>query len=338
MFDVTLQRVARGEHLSLDEMSAAIDVIMDGQLADEQIAAFLLALREKGETVPEVAGAATSLRKHMTPIRSRRTGLIDTCGTGGDGSRTFNISTAAALVTAAAGVPVAKHGNRGITSRTGSADALAALGVNVDADVPCVTNCLDEIGICFCFAPLLHPSMKRVAQVRKQLGVPTIFNILGPLSNPAAAPFQLLGVGKPHLRNIMAEALSLLGSQRAAVVCGEDGLDEVTLAGSTHVALAEGGKVLQLEWTPGDFGLEPSGREELLVDGPAQSAAVIQGILAGKQGPARDIVVANSAAALWTARKSEDLRRCAELVSTAIDTGAAANLLDRLKEQTQSRS
>ena len=338
MFDLTLERVARGEHLSLDEMSAAIDSIMDGQVADDQIAELLLALREKGETVAEVAGAATSLRKHMTPIRSRRTGLIDTCGTGGDGSRTFNISTAAALVTAAAGVPVAKHGNRGITSRTGSADALAALGVNVDADVACVTRCLDEIGICFCFAPLLHPSMKRVAQVRKQLGVPTIFNILGPLSNPAGAPFQLLGVGKPHMRDLMAEALSMLGSQRAAVVCGEDGLDEVTLAGTTRVALAENGKVQQLQWTPADFGLEPSGREELLVDGPVESAAMIRDILAGERGPAKDIVVANAAAALWTAGKSNDLRRCGELASTAIDTGAAANLLDRLREQTQSRS
>ena len=192
----------------------------------------LTSLRAKGETVAEVAGAAAALRQHMTPIRTRRSGVLDTCGTGGDGSGTFNISTAAALVTAAAGVPVAKHGNRAITSRTGSADVLAALGVNIEVEVAHVEQCLDELGICFCFAPLLHQSMKQVGPVRKQLGVPTLFNLLGPLSNPARAQFHLLGVGRAELRPLLAEALALLGVERALVVHGEDGLDEVTFGRS----------------------------------------------------------------------------------------------------------
>ena len=334
MIEPTLGRLAAGEDLSFDEMSATIDAVMDGRCSDGEIATLLMALRTKGETVAEVAGAASSLRKHMTPIRSRRSGLIDTCGTGGDGSRTFNISTAAAIVTAAAGVPVAKHGNHGITSRSGSADVLTHLGVNIEADTACVTECLDELGICFCFAPLLHPSMKRVAQVRKQLGVPTIFNILGPLSNPAGAPYQLLGVGKPHLRNLMAEALNMLGCQRAVVVCGEDGLDEVTLATTTNVTVAEDGRLMEVEWTAADFGLPSSGRDDLLVEGPEESADVIRLVLTGKPGPARDIVVANAAAALWAARKSENLKQCAELGAQAIDSGGASKLLQQLADQT----
>jgi anthranilate phosphoribosyltransferase len=329
-----LGRLSGGENLAMEEMSATIDLVMRGEVADQQIALLLTALAVKGETVAEIAGAAAALRRHMTPIRSERTGLIDTCGTGGDGSRTFNISTAAALVAAAAGVPVAKHGNRGITSRSGSADALAALGVNIDADVPRVERCLDALGICFCFAPLLHPATRRVAAVRKQLGMPTIFNLLGPLSNPAAAPFQLLGVGKPHLRPIMAEALARLGTERAVVVCGDNRLDEVTISGPTHVTEASGGKLREFTWTPADFGLRESSLDGLVVDGPAESAALIRSVLAGAFGPARDIVVANAAAALWTARKADSTEKCALLAAEAIDSGAASRLLDRLVEQT----
>jgi anthranilate phosphoribosyltransferase len=270
----------------------------------------------------------------MTRIRGRRKGLIDTCGTGGDNSRTFNISTAAALVTAAAGVPVAKHGNRGITSRTGSADVLAALGVNIEADAACVEDCLDSLGICFCFAPLLHPAMRRVAEVRKQLQHPTIFNLLGPLANPAAAPYQLLGVGKPKLRKALAEALSLLGTQRAVLVTGDDGLDEVTIATTTSVTLAEGGRLNDLQWSPADFGLATSRLDSLIVDGPGQSAAMIDQVLQGKQGPAFDIVVINAAAALWTARKADSPVQCASLAEWAIDSGAARELLSRLVERT----
>jgi anthranilate phosphoribosyltransferase len=318
----------------MDEARSAIDLIMRGDVPDPQIALFLSALHEKGEKAHEIAGAAAALREHMTRIRGRRKGLIDTCGTGGDNSRTFNISTAAALVTAAAGVPVAKHGNRGITSSTGSADVLAALGVNIEADTACVEDCLEQLGICFCFAPLLHPAMRRVAEVRKQLKHPTIFNLLGPLANPAAAPYQLLGVGKPKLRKALAEALSLLGTQRAVLVTGDDGLDEVTIATTTSVTVAEGGRLSDVRWSPADFGLATSRLDSLLVDGPAQSAAMIEQVLLGKQGPAFDIVVINAAAALWTARKADSPIQCATLAEWAIDSGAARELLSRLVERT----
>ena len=235
MIEAAIQIVEAGGDLSMEQMAAAMGRIMDGACHEPQIARLLAALHRKGETVAEVAGAAAAMRQRMTPIRSTRPDLIDTCGTGGDGSKTFNISTAAALVAAAAGVPVAKHGNRGITSRSGSADVLAALGVHVEADVGCVEQCLEELGICFCFAPLLHTAMKHVAAVRKQLGTPTIFNILGPLVNPASAPFQLLGVGRAELQPLLAEALLMLGAGRALVVHGSDGLDEVTLGGTTSV-------------------------------------------------------------------------------------------------------
>lgn len=329
----------------MEEMAAAIEAIVSGRVPEGQIGLLLTLLHEKGETCDEIAGAALALRRQMTPIRTRRTGLIDTCGTGGDGSATFNISTAAAIVTAAAGVPVAKHGNRRITSRTGSADVLRELGVNIDADVGCVERCLDELGLCFCFAPLLHQSMKHVAEVRRKLGFPTIFNLLGPLANPAGAQFQLLGVGKPHLRPLLAEALARLGVQRALVVCGEDGLDEVTLAGTTHVSevqqtltpgpapeRGEGERVREFTWTPAEFGLPGATLDRLRVDGPEASAAMIRGILAGRPGPPRDIVVLNAAAALWTAGKADTPRAAALLAAEAIDTGAARLLLERLAQ------
>ncbi len=334
MIEATLGRIAAGEDLSMDDTSRAVEAIMLGLCTDSEIALFLSGLHLKGETVDEVAGAAAAMRRHMTPIRTSRQGVIDTCGTGGDGSATFNISTAAALVTAAAGVPVAKHGNRRVTSTSGSAEALAALGVNVEAGVPLVEACLDELGICFCFAPLLHGAMKHVAGVRRQLGTPTIFNLLGPLSNPAAAPFQLLGVGRPELRPLIAEALLRLGTQRAVVVCGEDGLDEVTLAGTTSVSEVRAGKLRDFNWHPADFGLETSSLESLRIANPEQSAAMIRGILAGEQGAARDIVVANAAAALWTAEKAASTVDCARLATEAIDSGAARRLLAQLAEKT----
>lgn len=320
----------------MDEMAQAIDVVVEGGCSEGEMGILLMALRTKGETCQEVAGAAAALRRHMTPIRTVRTGVIDTCGTGGDGSRTFNISTAAALVVAAAGVPVAKHGNRAVTSKTGSADALAALGVNVDADAQRVGECLDELGICFCFAPLLHPSMKKVAEVRKKLGVPTIFNLLGPLSNPAAAPFQIVGVGRAELRPLLAEALLLLGTTHALVVQGEDGLDEVTLAGPTRVTEVVGGSLRNFSWTPSDFGLAPHSLEPLQVDGPQASAAMIREVLAGTPGPARDIVIINAAAALWTAGHADTPLAGAQLASAAIDSGAAGRLLEALVQRTNS--
>jgi anthranilate phosphoribosyltransferase len=360
MIETALKHVEAGRHLSMEQMAEALGHIMAGRCAEEEIARLLTALHRKGETVAEVAGAAAAMRRQMAPIRTRRVGVIDTCGTGGDASRTFNISTAAALVTAAAGVPVAKHGNRGITSRSGSADVLAALGVNVEAGVACVEACLEELGICFCFAPLLHAAMKHVAAVRKRLPHPTIFNILGPLVNPASAPFQLLGVGRPELRPLLAEALGMLQkfegdspifagakigtvpeakngtvpSPRALVVHGADRLDEVTLGDVTFVTEAAVGNLRSFTWSPTDFGLEEATREEMLVDGPQESAAMIRGMLDGRRGPARDIVLVNAAAALWTAGRHPSLRECVRLAAEAVDSGAARDLLARLAERT----
>jgi len=335
MIEAAIRRVEAGSDLSLEEMAGLIGAIMDGRCTEDEIGRLLMALHEKGETVAEVAGAAMALRRHVTPIRTTRSGVLDTCGTGGDGSRTFNISTAAALVAAAAGVPVAKHGNRGMTSLSGSADVLAALGVNIEADVPCVEACLEDLGICFCFAPLLHKAMKHVALVRRRLGVPTIFNVLGPLANPAGAPYQLLGVGRDALRPLMAEALTLLGTERAVVVHGEDGLDEVTLSGPTRVTESAKGALRDFLWHPADFGLSPSPLDELRVEGPEQSAAVIRSVLAGVKGPARDIVLANAAGALWTSGRSSSLESCARLAAEAIDSGAACDLLARLVLRSQ---
>ena len=330
MIEATLGRLAAGEDLSMEEMAAAIDAVVEGKCSEGEIGLLLTALRAKGETPAELAGAALALRRHMTPIHTTQTGVIDTCGTGGDGSGTFNISTAAALVVAAAGVPVAKHGNRAVTSRTGSADALAALGVNIDASVTQVQTCLDTLGICFCFAPLMHPSMKQVAAVRRKLGVPTIFNLLGPLANPASAAFQVVGVGRGELRLIMAEALLLLGTERALVVQGEDGLDEVTLSGPTRVTEVTPAGLRNFVWTPSDFGFVPVSLESLTVAGPEESARKILEVLRGELGPAREIVIANAAAALWTAGRVETPLAGAEKAAAAIDNGAAAELLKRL--------
>lgn len=334
MIEPLIQRLEAGRNASMEEMTAATNTLMEGRCSEETMARFLLALRAKGETVAEVAGAAAALRQKVTPIRTCRQRLLDTCGTGGDGSGTFNISTTAALVVAAAGVPVAKHGNRAITSRSGSADVLKALGVNVECDVPQVEACLDELGICFCFAPLLHTAMRHVAPVRKKLGVPTIFNILGPLANPAGAAFQLLGVGRKELQPLMSQALALLGTTRAVVVHGDDGLDEVTLNGPTQATVVSDKELQELTWEPGDFGVQPSTLESLQVDGPEQSARLIRQVLAGKRGAARDIVIANAAAALWTAGRVPSPRDGAWLASETIDSGAAEGLLQRLAVQT----
>ena len=334
MIEDILGRVSSGEDLSMAEMADSIGSIMQGKWSDAQIAVLLTALRVKGETVAEIAGAAMAMRSNMTRIDSIRTGIVDTCGTGGDGSGTFNISTAAAFVIAGSGVPVAKHGNRSITSKTGSADVLAALGIQIEAPVHVVERCLDEIGICFCFAPLLHPSMKNVATVRKSLGVPTIFNMLGPLCNPASAPYQLLGVGNLDIRQLLAEALNLLGTQRALIVTGEDGLDEVTLAGATHVLEVRDGRVTDFDWRPADFGLAEGTLEELRVENSEQSATMIREVLSGQKGRARDIVIANAAAALWIAEFAPTPSHCAEVAATAIDDGSAVKILERLAEWT----
>lgn len=325
-------RLSARENLSFEEMRMVIDHVMLGDLSESEIALLLTAIKEKGETTDELAGAAAAMRMHMTPIRHHRENVIDTCGPGGHSSGTFNISTAAAIVAAAAGLPVAKHGNRSITSKTGSADALAALGVNIHATVPVVERCLDELGVCFCFAQSLHPAMKNVASVRRSLPFRTIFNLLGPLCNPASAPFQLLGVGKPEMKLPMAEALAKLGTQRTLVVFGEDGIGEVSLAGPSQVIEVTPDGLREFTWLPEDFGLEPADRGTMLVDDPQTSADLISYILGGEKGPPRDIVVLNAAAALWTAGIDSSTRECAKLAAAAIDSGDAKTLLARLVE------
>jgi len=327
-----IQTVSQGEDLAIDRMTSVFDVIMQGNAAENDIAELLTALANKGESTDEIAGAAMSLRKAMTPIRTDRDGdLLDTCGTGGSGAGVFNISTAAAIVAAAAGVAVAKHGNRAITSKSGSADVLSMLGVNIDAEVPVVEKCINQIGIGFCFAPRLHPAMRHVGPVRKKLGFRTIFNLLGPLCNPAGARYQLLGVGAPELRPILSAALARLNTERAAIVAGDDGLGEVSIATTTSVSWIENGDLSEKTWSPQDFGVEPSPREAILARDPAHSAEIIQAVLRGESGPPRDIVVANAAAALHLAGKGEvSLAEASAKASETIDTGAAANKLAEL--------
>lgn len=331
-----LGRLSAGESLSLDESSGAVDAIMRGEWSEGEIALFLTALREKGETADEVAGAATAMRRHMRPIRTTRTGVIDTCGTGGVGSNLFNVSTTAAIVTAAAGVPVAKHGNRRVTSKSGSADVLTELGVNVQADVAVVEACLDELGLCFCFAPLLHSAMKHVAPVRQKLGGRTIFNLLGPLTNPAGAKFQLLGVGRGELRPLLAGALQRLGTERAAIVSGDDGLGEVTVAGPTDVVEVTPTGTREFIWKPEDFGITAISLDMARVDSPSASAALIRSVLDGALGAARELVVANAAAAIWIAGRTTTVLAAAALAREAIDTGAARELLAKLVARTNS--
>lgn len=340
----TLGQLSSGQDLSFDEMREAMNLIMQGGVAEENIALLLTALASKGETVEEVAGAASVLREHMRPIRSSRTGLVDTCGTGGGGSQTFNISTTAAIVAAAAGAPVAKHGNRSVTSRTGSADVLAELGVNIEASVEQVEACLDELGICFCFAPLMHPAMKHVGAVRKKLGIRTIFNVLGPLANPARAQYQLLGAGLPELRPLLAGAMERLGKEsvgkensqanwKTIVVSGQDGMGDVTINGKTDVTIVSPEGLEHMRWKPEDFGVDSSPTMGLVVESPEHSAAVIRKVLKGTPGSARDIVILNAAAALLCAGLVSSPKEGAEKASEAIGSGAATGLLAKLAER-----
>ncbi len=328
-----LGRVAGGGNLSFEEMAAAFDAIMRGHWTDDQMGLLLTALAAKGETVDEIAGAADAMRRHMTPIRSRHAEVLDTCGTGGGDSKMFNVSTTAAIVAAAAGVPVAKHGNRSITSVSGSADVLTELGVNINASTSQVEACLDELSLCFCFAPLAHPAMKHVAAVRKKLGIRTIFNILGPLVNPAGACYQLLGAGRPELRALLAGALQRLGTKRSFVVSGEDGLGDVTLAGTTSVTEVSGGQAREFTWRPEEFGIARRSLDSLMIDTPAASAVVIRKLLDGESGPARDIVILNAAAALLAAGRATEPKSAAAVAAQAIDSGAAARLLSQLAER-----
>ena len=334
MLNEQIAKVEAGQNLSQDEMAEAIDLVMQGRCEEDKIRSLLLALATKGEAVEEIAGAATAMRAHMTPLESTRQDLVDTCGTGGDGSGTFNISTAAALVAAGAGIAVAKHGNRKITSKTGSADVLVELGINIEAPIEVMQNALNEVGICFCFAPLFHPAMRHVGPVRKSIEVPTIFNLLGPLCNPARAPYQVLGVGKPALRSRLSQALSLLDIKKAYVVCGSDGLDEITLAGNTDVTEVTPGSTTDTQWQPSMFGLAPAKLTGMEANNPEESATKIRAILHGETGPGRDIVVINAAAAISLAKPELSLADCTAAAQQSIDDGAAFDVVKRFGQVT----
>ena len=330
-----------GNDSSREDVQAAFSALMDGQADPIDVAALLTALATKGESIDDLAGAASAMSARAARITSRHERLLDTCGTGGDRLHTFNISTATALVAAGCGIPVAKHGNRSVSSSSGSSDVLAALGVTVDLPPDAVASCLDEIGIGFCFAPLFHSAMKHAAPVRQQLGLRTIFNLVGPLTNPAQADCQLLGANSDQSARLLAGALQLLGRPRALVVCGNNQLDEVALWGTTLALEVDGERdeITEHEWSARDFGLPECEAESLRVDSPDASAGMIRGVLEGQGGAARNIVVANTAAALVAFQGSQStatdsmtdtLQLAAERAQAAIDDGLAAAKLAAL--------
>ncbi|HJQ31144.1 MAG TPA: anthranilate phosphoribosyltransferase [Pyrinomonadaceae bacterium] len=331
-------RLMRGEDLRREEAAALLDALLDGTATDAQLGAALVALAVKGETVEELAGLATAMRQRAVRISARHVRFIDTAGTGSSRAKTFNVSTAAAFVIAGAGLPVAKHGSRAATSRSGSADVLTALGVNVAAAPEVSESCLNELGVCFMFAPLYHGATARVAGVRRELGVHTTFNLLGPLTNPAGAPRQVIGVWHEALVEPLAHTLLALGAERAWVVHGLDGLDEVTLAAPTKVAEVADKTVRVFEVAPEDFGLERAPLEELRGGDAEANARVIRSILSGERRDAgRSLVVVNTAAALYVGGAAEDLREAARLAERSIDTGAALDKLEQLARASNGR-
>jgi anthranilate phosphoribosyltransferase len=335
VIEQALERLCDRQDLDASLMREVVSAFMRGEASEVEIAAVLTALRVKGEAIGEIVGAARAMVEHATPIETHRTGVLDTCGTGGDQLHTFNISTTTAFVVAATGVPVAKHGNRSVSSSSGAADVLEALGVNIQLDPVSVGRCVQEVGLGFCFAALLHGAMKHVGPIRKQLKFRTIFNLLGPLTNPAKAEYQLLGTGRIEIAEKLAHALAQLDRKRACVVCGAGHLDEVSLWGTTTAFEVQNQHVQKHEWTVADFGLPECCPEELKVSSPAQSAEVVRTILSGKPGPHRNIVLANSAAALWIAGKASNLREGVQQAAAAIDCGAAEQVLHRLVTASQ---
>jgi anthranilate phosphoribosyltransferase len=334
-----LARLMRDENLSRAEASQLLAWLLDGSATDAQIAATLIALKRKGETVEELAGLAEGMRAVSARINCEKEPFIDTAGTGSSAAKTFNVSTAAAFVIAGAGLPVAKHGNRAASSRCGSADVLTELGVNVSADISVSQGCLADIDICFMFAPLYHGATARVAGIRRELGIHTTFNLLGPLTNPAGAPRQIVGVWHRDLLRLMAETLALLGTKQAWVVHGADGLDEITIADRTFVAEAGSGKIRTFEIGPEDFGLSRSDLAPLRCDDAPESAAVIKSVLSGeRRDAARDLVLANAAAALKVGGVAEDLKEGVRLSAQSIDGGAALGKLDELVRATNTAS
>ena len=336
MIQEAIGKLVEGRHLSADEAERAMDLIMTGEATQAQIGAYLVALRMAGETPEEIAGSVRSMRAKATWVKTKHPFVIDVVGTGGDGARTFNISTSAALVVAAAGQPVAKHGNRAVSSKSGAADALKALGVNVEAPPEKVSECLDEAGVGFLFAPLLHGAMRHAVGPRRELAMRSIFNIMGPLTNPARAQSQLVGVYAPELTELVADVLRRVGCRRALVAHGSDGLDELTLTGPTRVSEWDGSEIRTYEVAPEDAGLPRADAASLKGGEPEENAAITRAILEGEEGARRDVVLLNAAAALIAAEKARDLKEGVRQAARAIDSGEAARVLARLVEVSDS--
>ena len=325
-----IARLIEGQDLTRPETVAVMDQIMSGNATEAQIGAFLVALRLKGETVEEIVGAVEVMREKATPIRTGHEVVVDTCGTGGDRSGTFNISTTAAFVVAGSGLCVAKHGNRAASSLCGSADVLKALGVDIEATPDRVSACLDKVGIGFLFAPALHGAMRHAIGPRREIGVRVIFNLIGPLTNPAGARRQLIGVYDASLTETIAEVLGQLGSERALVVHGLDGLDEITLTAPSRVSELKDGDVFSYEITPEAFGLARTAQEDLKGGDAETNAEILRSVLAGQEGPTRDVVLLNAAAAMVAGGKAQDIPAGLEVARRTIDSGRALGKLEAL--------
>jgi anthranilate phosphoribosyltransferase len=333
MIAQAIRKVVDGQHLDREEMHSVFAEMMDGDATDAQKSALLVALRMKGETSEEIAGAAMAMRERVTPLDVEREKLVDTCGTGGDGRGTFNVSTVSAIVAAGAGANVAKHGNRAVSSSCGSADLLAALGVNIDIDAKGMSHVLRTTGIAFLFAPKLHPAMSAVVGVRRELGLRTIFNVLGPLTNPAFARRQVLGVYSDRLVDVVADVLRLLGAEHALVVHSRDGLDEISVSAPTRVSEVRDGHVSSYELRPEELRVKRHAIEELAGGDARANADIARSILAGSNGARRDIVLANAGAALYVAGLAPSIGEGVDLAAASIDTGSArAKLQDLVRE------
>jgi anthranilate phosphoribosyltransferase len=334
MIQEALHKLIEHQDLTKHESYECVMQIMSGRTSDALIASFLTALRIKGETIPEIAGAALAMREMSTKISSTRENLVDTCGTGGDGLGTINVSTVAAIIASSAGAAVAKHGNKAVSSRSGSADVLKALGVNIEVPKEVMEKCLNEIGIAFLFAPTLHSAMKYAAPVRKELGIRTIFNILGPLTNPAGAKRQVLGVYRTMMTDMMAFVLQDLGTERAMVVHGVGGLDEISTFGETRVTELKNGRVTSYIFNPESIGVSLSDVAHIAGGTSEQNAEIIHAIVTGKKGAPRDIAVINAGAALYVADMAESIADGVRRAADAIDSGAAKNKLKQLIDYT----
>lgn len=334
MIKSAIQKLLLKENLKEQEIMNVMSCIMDGNATQSQIGGFLTALRFKGETVEEITGCAKVMREKAEKVEHNLDYCIDTCGTGGDGANTFNISTAASLVAAAAGAKVAKHGNRAMSSRSGSADVLEALGVNITLSPEQVGRCIQDVGVGFMFAQLFHKSMKHAAGARKELGIRTIFNILGPLTNPADAKGQILGVFDGTLTTVMAEVLHKLGTERALVVHGCDGLDEITTTAPTKISELKDGMIKEYFLDAAELGIPRAGSIDFVGGDAAFNAGVVRSILAGEKGARRDIVLLNAAAALYVAKVADNLKDGIAIAAEMIDTGRVASKLDELRNYT----